>query len=285
MKSVAFVTYKAQPGIAPDDRIVSEALRHRGVRVLPVVWNDPAANWAQFHAIVIRSCWDYQYTPDLFVAWLDHLESLRVPVFNPLPVVRWNHDKHYLRDLEQRGIPIAPIFWCKSGTSVSVQRVLAERGWQKAVVKPTISGTSMNTWVVQRGDSADHDAQLAALLATRDMMIQQFVPEILEGEWSLAFFGGEFSHAAVKRAKPGDFRVQDEHGGTWAQRPAPREVIAQAQHILQYVNSDLLYARVDGVLRDGQFILMELELIEPMLYFGENGAAADKFAEKLLARI
>lgn len=285
MKSVAFVTYRALNDIAPDDRIVAEAVRRRGVHVEGVVWDDPAADWTKYDAIVVRSCWDYQYTPEKFAAWLDKLESLGVRVFNPLGILRWNHDKKYLRDLEQRGIAIAPTHWCQRGTTPRIQDVLADRGWRKAVVKPTISGTSMHTWAVEYGNDNSHDAELAQLLQTRDMMIQEFLPEILEGEWSLAFFGGEFSHAAVKRAKAGDFRVQDEHGGSWSPEMCSPELVAQARSVLQCVKEDLLYARVDGVLRDGRFILGELELIEPMLYFGENERAAELFAEKLLERM
>ncbi len=284
MRSVAFVTYTSLNGIAPDDRIAAEALRRRGVSVEGVVWDDPLADWAAYDAVVVRSCWDYFYYPDEFVAWLDALEYAGARVFNPVPILRWNHEKKYLRDLEQRGIEIAPTFWCERGTAPRVQDVMEDCGWNKVVVKPTISGTSMNTWVVERG-SDPQDAQLEQLLGKRDMMIQEFLPEILEGEWSLTFFGGEFSHAAVKRAKPGDFRVQDEHGGSWAQVPASPQLIAQARRVLDCVDENLLYARVDGVIRDGRFILGELEVIEPMLYFGENGKAAEMFASKLMERI
>jgi glutathione synthase/RimK-type ligase-like ATP-grasp enzyme len=285
MRSVAWVTSKALNGIAPDDRIAAEAVRRRDVRVDGVVWDDPAADWSAYDAVVIRSCWDYFYSPEKFVLWMDTLERLGARVFNPIPIVRWNYDKKYLRDLQARGVEIARTYWCERGTAPFVQRILEERGWQKAVVKPTISGTSMNTWVVSLGDSDDHDAELAGLLAKRDMMIQEFVPEILDGEWSIVFFDGEFSHAAVKRAKAGDFRVQDEHGGSWAQEPCSPELIAQARRVLQCMDEELLYARVDGVVREGRFILMELELIEPMLYFGENLAAAEIFADAIVNRL
>ena len=285
MPSVAFVTYSQLNAIAPDDRIAAEALRLRGVRVEGVVWDDPAADWSAYDLIVIRSCWDYFYYPEKFAEWIGRLEALGVRVLNSIPTVRWNHDKKYLRDLERRGVEIAPTFWCERGTTPSIQRVLEERGWTKAVVKPTISGTSMNTWVVSRGDHDSHDAELSGLLAKRDMMIQEFMPEILLGEWSIVFFGGEFSHAAVKRAKAGDFRVQDEHGGTWGQENAPLELIEQARRVLACVDEDLLYARVDGVVRDGRFILMELEVIEPMLYLGGNERAAELFAAKVMERI
>lgn len=285
MKSVAWVTYKALNDIAPDDRIAAEAVHRRGVRVTPVVWDDPAAEWGAYDAIVIRSCWDYYYSPEKFVAWLDRLHPMGLRVFNPIAIVSWNYDKQYLRDLEQGGMTIAPTYWCERGTRPSIQHVLQERGWRKAVVKPTISGTSMSTWVVSLGDGANHDAELASLLAKRDMMIQEFMPEILDGEWSIVFFGGEFSHAAVKRAKAGDFRVQDEHGGRWAQEVCPPELVEQARRALARFEESLLYARVDGVVRDGRFILMELEVIEPMLYFGTNERAAKMFASALINRM
>jgi glutathione synthase/RimK-type ligase-like ATP-grasp enzyme len=285
MKSVAFVTCRKLNGIAPDDAVAVTALERQSVRVEGVIWDDPSADWMKYDAIVLRSCWDYFYDPPKFAEWIEKLTSLGARVFNSLPTVRWNHDKTYLRDLEQRGIAIAPTFWCERGTTPSIQKILAERVWAKAVVKPTISGTSMHTWVVSQGDQDPQDAELASLLRTRDMMIQEFVPEILEGEWSLIFFGGEFSHAAVKRAKPGDFRVQDEFGGTWAHEPASPALIAQARQVLECVDEELLYARVDGIVRDDKFILMELEVIEPMLYFGANSAAGELFARKLMERI
>jgi glutathione synthase/RimK-type ligase-like ATP-grasp enzyme len=283
--NIAFVTYRGLNAIAPDDALLAEVLRERGHQVEGVVWDDPAADWSHYDAIVIRSCWDYQYTPEKFVAWLDHLDAPNLRVFNPIPIVRWNHDKRYLRDLERHGIAIAPTYWCERNTTPNLHEILKSRNWQKAVVKPTISGTSMLTWTVSLEDRDTHDAQLADLLTKRDMMIQQFVPEILEGEWSLAFFGRQFSHAAIKRPAPGDFRVQDEHGGTWSQQPAPPELVAQARHVLDCVNSDLLYARVDGIQRNRQFILMELEIIEPMLYIGQNRTAAELFANEFLKRL
>ncbi len=285
MQSIAFVTYRGLNRIAPDDEIAAAALRRRGLRIEPVVWDDPDADWTQYDLVVVRSCWDYFYSPAKFVAWIDKLEALGARVLNPLRIVRWNHDKKYLRDLEQRGIEIAPTFWCERNSSPEISEILSTRLWSKAVVKPTISGTSMLTSVVTRNDGNAHDAQLAELLTQRDMMVQEYMPEIENGEWSLVFFGGEFSHAAVKRAKPGDFRVQDEHGGSWSHEQPGDDLKRQAKRVLETVDEELLYARVDGVVRDGRFILMELEVIEPMLYFGENDRAAEMFAEKLMQHL
>src|SRR5581483_6377722 len=106
MKSVAWVTYRALNDIAPDDRIADEAVRRGGMRVEPVVWDDPAADWSAYDAVVVRSCWDYFYSPEKFVSWMDTLERAGARVFNPLPIQRWNHDKKYLRDLERHGIAI-----------------------------------------------------------------------------------------------------------------------------------------------------------------------------------
>ncbi len=285
MPSVAFVTYREQVDVAPDDRLVADALRRRGVEVKAVVWDDPTADWSRYDVVVIRSCWDYFHDPERFRSWLQQLETSSARVFNPLPIVRWNHDKAYLRDLEERGIEIAPTYWCSRENPPLIHNVLVANNWSKAVVKPTISGTSMLTWIVNRADCNSYNALLAELLLERDMMIQEYMPEIEQGEWSLIFFDGQFSHAAVKRAKPGDFRVQDEHGGTWSQEAASASLISQGRKILECVPETLLYARVDGILRQDRFLLMELELIEPMLYFGENQAAADAFAEKIVARL
>ena len=285
MPSVAFVTYREQVDVAPDDRLVAETLRRRGVEVKAVIWDDPKADWSRYDVIVIRSCWDYFHDPERFRSWIEQLETSGAQVFNPLPIVRWNHDKVYLRDLEERGIEIAPTYWCSRENPPQIHDVLVANNWNKAVVKPTISGTSMLTWMVNRADCDSYNALLAELLLERDMMIQEYMPEIEEGEWSLIFFDGQFSHAAVKRAKAGDFRVQDEHGGTWSQEAASASLISQGRKILECVPETLLYARVDGILRQGRFLLMELELIEPMLYIGDNQSAADAFAERIIARL
>jgi len=137
--------------------------------------------------------------------------------------------------------------------------------------------------VADRGEPAD-EARFAEQLAMADCLVQPFVPEIQDpGEWSLIFFDGVFSHAVVKRPASGDFRVQENFGGTVRAADAPDALVAQAAQILALADERTLYARVDGVVRAGTLQLLELELVEPSLFFDAVPTAAERFADAVVA--
>src|SRR5215207_5748425 len=287
--SIALVTYAGQPAITADDRLLSDALEARGARVVPVVWSDPAARWTDYAAVVVRSCWDYFLRSAEFLEWVSRLESEGVRVLNEPRVLRWNAEKTYLRDLETRGVPVIPTRWIDAGAPASLRDIRHGTGWSELVVKPTISGGAYQTWRASPGDEAADDARLGAMTAGVSVMVQPLVEVVAEeGEWSLVFFDGAFSHAVLKRPQSGDFRVQIEHGGTFEPVSPPSAMVEQAAVALRAApSSDAppLYARVDGCLVDGELLLMELELIEPVLFLATNEGAADRLADTVLARI
>lgn len=276
---VAFVTYAALPQLARDDQLIIPHLAARGLDAEPVAWDAPAA-WDSYRAVVLRSCWDYHLRPAEFAAWLARMAELKVPLWNPPEIVRWNMEKTYLRDLAARGVAVPPTAWLARGAAPDLAALLRERGWPRAVVKPTISATAHDTWVTTPATAAADQPRLAAQLVSSAAMLQQFVGEVIDaGEWSLIFFSKRFSHAVLKRSRPGDFRVQDDFGGTATPaEPAPW-LIAQAQQMLSYVEAPLLYARVDVVESGGQMLLMELELIEPSLFLAESPDAPARLAQ------
>lgn len=263
---IALVTFAGIPDLTADDQLLATALHDLGADVRAVVWDDADVDWASFDAVVLRSTWDYHLRIDEFLAWLDRLEACGANVWNPVPVVRWNANKTYLRELD---VPQVPTVFVARGGDVGA--VLRERGWERAVVKPTVSATAFETHVVDVG-------RASARHATRDVLVQPFVDEIVrDGEWSVLFFGGAYSHAVLKRAKAGDFRVQNDFGGTAERREPPPEVLDGARRILDAAPATL-YARVDGVAIDGVFTLMELELIEPALFLGQDAEAPGRMA-------
>lgn len=281
---LAFATFAQLPTIYPDDQHVADVLIQRGITVEPNVWNAPGTNWSAYDTVVIRSCWDYHLHPTAFLAWLDHLIEQDVRIINPPTLLRWNHDKSYLQDVIEHGVPVVPTEWCTQGTTVSLEELLETHSWERAVVKPTISATAYHTWVTTPKEAASHQTRFNDLLATRDLMVQPFIPEIqTEGEWSLLFFGGAFSHAVIKRAKAGDFRVQDNFGGTTAQATPTKHMLTVAQHVLDALPSTPTYARIDGVETEAGFLIMEVELIEPSLFLGLDPRAPVRFADALLA--
>ncbi|MGH7658246.1 MAG: ATP-grasp domain-containing protein, partial [Gemmatimonadales bacterium] len=248
------------------------------------VWNDPGVRWERFEAVVVRSCWDYHHRHDKFLEWTESLERLGVPLWNPAPVLRWNSDKTYLRHLQNCGIPVVPTRWIEPGSELRLDALLEETGWDDVVLKPTISASAHETWRTSRAEAGENKARFRALAAGSAFMLQPFVNEVAaEGEWSLVFLGGTFSHAVMKRPRPGDFRVQPEHGGTVDPVVPCLELIDAAKSALKAVPGELLYARVDGCLMNGRFCIMEVELIEPSLFLITSPGAPDRAADAIEA--
>lgn len=285
MKSLAFVTYSNQPQLTEDDRSVLPFLH--GCRVEAISWDKPGVAWDKFDAVILRSCWDYHLRFREFSNWLGQLEETKVRLFNNFEIVRWNADKSYLRELAAAQIPTIPTVWLEKNSRVALGEVLQNQDWKKAVVKPAISATAFQTWVTAPETADREELVLERMLENSAVLLQPFVGEVVaKGEWSFVFFNKEYSHAALKRAKAGDFRVQSEFGGYVDETAPPAEsLIEQARKVLDAVRDDLLYARVDGVEIDGKFYLMELELIEPALFLKSCRRAAQKFAEAILSEI
>ncbi len=281
---IAIATCRELPHLFEDDHPLIAALAAAGVTAEPAVWNDDVA-WSDYAAVVLRSTWDYHLHVEVFRAWLDRLDRTRVPCWNPTSLVRWNLDKHYLNELAAKGVPTVPTLWIERDQADTVERILAT-GWTDVVVKPAVSAGAWKTLRLAHDEVRAHAPFLTDALGSGALMVQPFMPEIVdEGEYSLLFFDGEFSHAVLKRPKSGDFRVQWVHGGSQVPIIPSETVIAQARRALAAAPSIGLYGRVDGVLRDGRLILMELELIEPYLYLSEGPEGVGRFVRALLSHL
>jgi glutathione synthase/RimK-type ligase-like ATP-grasp enzyme len=245
-------------------------------------WDAPGEPWEAYDAVVLRSSWDYHLRTQEFLAWLDDLERRAACVFNPVPTLRWNATKTYLADLSAAGIPVVPTVWIDAGAGTKLGEVIEDRGWPEAVVKPTISATAYETWRVAGGPTWDDVARFARLLGLRSMMVQRYLPSIeVDGELSLVFLGGRYSHAVRKRPLPGDFRVQHEFGGTIEAATASGRLVEVAARALAETPDSCLYARVDGCVEDDRFLLMELEVVEPSLFFHYDAGSARRLADAI----
>lgn len=286
MNTIALITDLAQPDLSQSDQLLVAPLQALGITATPVPWDDPKVDWRAYDALVLRSCWEYHHQPARFRAWLTRLSNQRLPLWNPVPMVLWNMDKRYLRDLAERDVPIVPTVWLAQGEAPRLTAVLAQQGWPQAVIKPRISASAHDTWVTSRSAAADQ-TRLAAMLAKQDLMVQPQLPEIAQGEWSLIFLAGSYSHAVLKRPAVGNIFVQEHLGGSAVSAAPDAAMIEQAEAILQQAvaltGCPSLYARVDGVLVNGRFTLMELELIEPDLFLASDAGAAARFARVLAA--
>ncbi|MDB4970252.1 MAG: hypothetical protein JWN44_5941 [Myxococcales bacterium] len=266
-RRIAIVTCAEHPRLYGDEQAVITSLGDVGVEASAVVWSDGDVRWSDFDRVVLRSTWDYFERIDDFVRWLDLIEQQQIELYNPVRLVRWNLDKRYLAELEARGVPIIPTRFIAAGERMDVSSYVRSLGWSEVILKPAISGAALRTYRRDGRDAASIQSAFDEIAATTTVLIQPFAPEIeREGEWSLVFFGGAFSHAVVKTPKPGDFRVQTQFGGTFRAVTPPPSLLDAARAIIAMLPAAPVYVRIDGIVRDDRFLLMEVEAIEPYLY-------------------
>jgi glutathione synthase/RimK-type ligase-like ATP-grasp enzyme len=267
MTKIGIATCARLPDLIESDQALVGLFLEKNIKATPVVWNDSAVDFRQFDAILIRSIWDYFLHENDFNAWLDFLEKNKIPLFNSVKTVRENQHKFYLKTLSEKGVSIIPTIFLEKTDALDLS-FIAEKNWSRCVIKPAISAGSHETTLFNLVELAEIEEKYRAFAKNNDLLVQPFMPEIQEtGEFSFIFFDKKFSHAIQKTPKSGDFRIQSQFGGVY-QIYEPSEAILQtATNILKQYSEDLLYARVDGIVRDGQLLLMEIELIEPDLYF------------------
>jgi glutathione synthase/RimK-type ligase-like ATP-grasp enzyme len=282
-KRVALVTCSAHPQLFADEHELLPAIAATGATARAVVWNDPSVPWREFDRVVLRSTWDYFHHVDEFIAWLDRMTALDVPLVNSASLVRWNLDKHYLAELGRRGVALLPSLFVEPGTKFDLAAALAERGWRDAVVKPVVSGGARHTHRVSLDGAPALQREVDALVQAGAILVQPFADEIVrEGEWSFFFFGGALSHVIVKRPAASDFRVQTQFGGTFERVTPPPSLLADAHAVMKALPEAPLYARIDGIRRDDRLLLMEAELIEPYLFFPAAPEALARYVALLV---
>ena len=285
--NIALVTYLDQGKYdsdtveSEDDRLL-DFLQAKGLNIQKVIWNDPNTNWENYQLAILKSPWDYFDLIEQFHQWLSLLEDKKVKLLNPIDVVRWNTHKHYLKEIQQAGLKITPSIFLERDEKIDFNIFFEKFQTKKLIVKPCVSGGAKNTFKVTATNAKEIEEKLTDLIKTEDFIIQPFLPEILEsGEWSFIFFNGVYSHALIKQAKRGDFRVQPAHGGSvHPQNPDQKLIETAARYVRQFAEN-CLYARVDGVFVDGDFLLMELELIEPFLFLNTDQQNYERYYKAL----
>ena len=280
-KRIALATSAELAELHPDDRPLLDALRAAGLEPVVAVWTDPSVDWSAYDAVLLRTVWDYFLRYDEFTEWLAQLSKAGVLLLNDADQVRWNSDKQYLLELRERGVSIVP---SQVAAGACLREVVGGLNGQQIVIKPTVSGNALHT---VRGVAGSPELE-QALTALPDLvyLVQPFVPEIQsDGEWSVLFFDGEFSHAVVKRPADGDYRVQEFYGGRTDLTEPPAAVLDSARAALEASGPTPVYARVDGVVVNDRFLLMEIELIEPYLFFPQSPSAVDKLANAVAGRL
>jgi len=264
-----------------DDKLLN-FLKEKGLNIEKVIWNDQQVNWEGYSLAILKSPWDYFDLIEDFYSWLNHLEAKNIKLLNPIEIVRWNANKQYLQEIEAAGLKITPSFFIQNKGSVNLEHFFKKFNTNKLIVKPCVSGGAKNTFKVTVDNVNEVNQKLNLLIQNEDFIIQPFLPEILEnGEWSFVFFNGVYSHSLIKRAKAGDFRVQPAHGGSVHPQKPNEELIATAQQYVTLFAKNCLYARVDGTFVNGEFLLMELELIEPFLFLNTEPENYERYYKGL----
>lgn len=247
-------------------------------------WTD-TGDLSGFSLILPLLAWGYQRNVASWYALLDRLEREALPVANPARVLRWNSDKAYLAEMAAAGVPTVPTMMREAMNDAALDSARSLFGTNRLVIKPPVSGGADGTFLIGASDP------LPAEAVGRRMLIQPYLPAIAaEGEMSLFFFGGRYSHAISKHPANGDFRVQEQFGGSERRIDPPAEALALAETVFAATeelmdHAPLTYARVD-MLRDedGNFRLMELEAIEPSLFLHFAGDQDALLADAVRAR-
>lgn len=263
-----------------DAELSIEPMARRGWVVEMVAWQDERVNWDDYDAVYICTPWDYPQHADKFVAVLERIDHSSAELVNCLSLVRWTLAKNYLKDLEARGAAIVPSSWYEDIDAGMFPEYFAAHQTNKVVIKPLIGANAMDTYVLTNPVAQDVVADLVQVFSGRPYFVQPFIEQIQhEGEYSLFFFSGKYSHAILKSPKTGDFRVQEEHGADISSVQPDAELVDVASKVISLVDPGPVYVRADFVRGDGgRYLLMELELIEPSLYFRTNSGAAERFA-------
>jgi glutathione synthase/RimK-type ligase-like ATP-grasp enzyme len=284
---VALATCEAYRGLVPDEHRTVAALAGLGVAAAPAVWTDPAVDWRAFDAVLVRSTWDYHRQRGRFLQWIRDLAGSGVRLWNPPEVLAANTSKHYLRGLGAKGVAVPRTAWAERGAGRTLAECVGEVGAAELVFKPAVSADAYGTRRFRADEAGALEAEFAALGAREDMLVQPYLASVaVEGEWSLLYFGGRYSHAVLKRPKAGDFRVQFNHGGGAVAAEPPGRVRALADQALAAVEGETLYARVD-LLRDadGAYVVQEIELTEPFLFLEWSPGAAERLALAVRERL
>lgn len=279
MKHCAFLSLDERGDYVIDDEHAVAPLAELGWQVATVSWRQQTIPWRDFDAVVIRSTWDYWYDVPGFLDTLADIDR-QTRLANSLQLVHWNLKKSYLRDLEQRGVPIVPTLWLEGFDATRVDQYAERLGSNSLVIKPEVGANGDDAFRLSRSDDVERLSRIAGCFSGRNCLLQPFRSRVLEeGEYSLFYFNGRYSHAILKTPAAGEFRSQEERGGR-IRSIEPQSLLEQrAARALAAVSPSPLYARVDLVRNAADdFELMELELIEPSLYLRTHRDAAGHFA-------
>lgn len=289
MKKCAILSMDSLEDFEAYDYLIDQPLLALGWQTEVISWRCTDVNWDDYKAVIIRSPWDYQDDMESFLNVLSSIEQSTARLENSLNVIKWNINKNYLKHLAEQRVIIVPTLWPDAFEADKIAEYFDYFATDQMVLKPRVSANSDNTFWLKKDNYQDNITELSQAFASRELMVQPFMESICqEGEFSLFYFNGEYSHAILKTPAQGDFRVQEEHGGGLLSVTPEAALIAVADKTMQAISKlhgELLYARIDFVRYQDTFALMEAELIEPSLYFNMDKTSSQRFASAFATRM
>lgn len=282
MKKLAFLSMDDMQDFFVYDELLHAPFAELGYEIDTISWHLADYDFSEYEAVIVRSPWDYQQYETRFVECLKRINK-QTRLMNSLPLMLWNLNKRYLKDLQIASVPVLPTLWLNGVSFESLDQAFSRFECDELVIKPCVSANADDTFRLTRAQLCEQVEQLAECFQQRQCMVQPFVTSVTErGEVSLFYFAGELSHAILKRPKDGDFRVQEEHGGSLQAITAEPAMLQNAEAALQAMPDDYLYARVDMLWFADQWRIIELELIEPSLYFNLDEQSPQRFVNAYL---
>lgn len=282
---IALLTCEKFPELYQTDQFLIPELAKHTITAKAIVWDDETINWNHFDYLIFRNTWDYFEKEEQFNIWLDYIQSNGIKTLNAIEIIQKNKHKFYLRELENQGIKILPTVFIDKTTTLNLKEIIP-KNWTKAVIKPAYSGGAYLTKVFEIDQLEQINLQYQSIASEKELLLQEFRPEIVsEGETSFIFFNKKFSHCVNKKPADGDFRVQIQFGGNYVSVEPNQDLINQAQAVVNTFSEKLLYARVDGIIINNQLHLMEIECIEPDLYFNNSEGSQQRFVNAILELI
>ena len=287
-QSIAFLSTDDLEDYFVWDNLLIQPFSQHGVHVDVISWHAIDIDWSQYDAVIVRSTWDYQEHANAFIDKLIEITKHDTVLINPLSLMQWNISKRYLQILQTQGITIIPSVFFDSVAISDIYAQFAYFDTQEIIIKPLISANSDNTFRLDHTNLIAQAGPLSNIFSTTPCVIQPFLDSVInEGEYSLFYFNGEYSHTIRKVPKSGDFRVQEEHGGELITVIPDERQLSAAAKVLAALPEKSLYARVDLIRnpraqKDDIWQLMEVELIEPSLYFNMDEASPERFVQATL---
>ena len=263
-----------------EQELLKSAFEAQGLKVDIAYWDNPTYEWQETKSVFFRTIWDYFERFDEFWEWLEQVKT-KTRLINSYELIKWNIDKHYLKDLSSWGIETVPTYFADKGCNMKLHEIAKRNQWKDLVIKPAISASAFKTYKILANEIQANEKLFNSLVQERNMLVQPYFETITQlGEASLMVFDGKFTHAILKKAQPGDFRVQDDFGGTVHNYIPTKAEINFAEKVFETCKTKPVYGRVDIVWdNDKNFYLSELEIIEPELWIRNYPKCAERIAE------